>query len=68
MILLKTILYLFGLLLILLDIVLLMVIIYFINYKQQTVIFKVEDPEEDYFEIAKEIIRKEKEKDDKKGT
>lgn len=59
MIILKGIIYLFGLALILIDIVLILIIWYFANYKQNTFIVKVEPEEKDYFEEAKKIIRKE---------
>lgn len=56
MILLKTIIYLFGLLLILIDVVLIMIIVYFIR-KDRTITIEIEP--DDYIEKAKEIIRKE---------
>lgn len=59
MIILKTIIYLFGLALILIDIVLILIIWYFVNYKQTTFIVKVDPEETDYIEEAKKIIRKE---------
>lgn len=59
MIILKAIIYLFGLALILIDIVLILIIWYFANYKQTTFIVKVDPEETDYIEEAKKIIRKE---------
>lgn len=59
MIILKAIIYLFGLALILIDIVLVLIIWYFANYKQNTFIVKVDPEETDYIEEAKKIIKKE---------
>lgn len=59
MIILKGIIYLFGLALILIDIVLVLIIWYFANYKQNTFIVKVDPEETDYIEEAKKIIKKE---------
>lgn len=59
MILLKTIFYLFLILLVSLDVVLILLIYHLINYKTYLIAVRLEDESEEYFEKAKKIIRKE---------
>lgn len=59
MILLKTIFYLFLILLVALDVVLILLIYHLINYKTYLIAVRLEDESEEYFEKAKKIIRKE---------
>lgn len=59
MILLKTIFYLFLILLVALDVVLILLIYHLISYRTYFVAITLEDESEEYFEKAKKIIRKE---------
>lgn len=59
MILLKTIFYLFLILLVALDVVLILLIYHLINYRTYLIAIRFEDESEEYFEKAKKIIRKE---------
>lgn len=59
MILLKTIFYLFLILLVALDVVLILLIYYLISYRTYFLAITLEDESEEYFEKAKKIIRKE---------
>lgn len=59
MILLKTIFYLFLILLVALDVVLILLIYHLISYRTYLIAVRFEDESEEYFEKAKKIIRKE---------
>ena len=59
MILLKTIFYLFLILLVALDVVLILLIYHLIRYRTYFLAITLEDESEEYFEKAKKIIRKE---------